>query len=182
MSKIILKIGDCCELMKEVKDGSIDLIVTDPPYNISSTQKIIREGGKFGKAKPINYDFGEWDYGNTNPQSWIPLAVSKLTDNGVFISMVGKREAENMMKTLEDEGMFIRHLGCWCKTNPAPQARKVKWMSGVELFVIATKNKGTGHHYNFEVGQHTDYIITPICMGERKNILWSSNSETRKTF
>ena len=182
MNKIELKIGDCRELMKEINDGSIDLILTDPPYNISSSQKIIRNEGKFGKAKTINYDFGEWDYGNISPNVWVPLAVSKLKDNGVFISMVGKREAENMMKTLEESGMFIRHLGCWCRTNPVPQIRKVKWMSGTELFVIATKNRGGGHHFNYEEGQHPDYILTPICMGNERKMWGHPTQKPEKLF
>ena len=33
---IDLRKGDCLELMKEISDGSIDLIVTDPPYNLTS--------------------------------------------------------------------------------------------------------------------------------------------------
>ena len=32
------KIGDCLELMKELPDKSIDLILTDPPYNIHSLE------------------------------------------------------------------------------------------------------------------------------------------------
>lgn len=35
MSEIILKQGDCLELMKKVKDNSIDLVVTDPPYKMN---------------------------------------------------------------------------------------------------------------------------------------------------
>lgn len=30
--------GDCYELIKELPDKSIDLIVTDPPYQIDKTQ------------------------------------------------------------------------------------------------------------------------------------------------
>ena len=30
-----IECGDCLELMKDIPDGSIDLIVTDPPYLIS---------------------------------------------------------------------------------------------------------------------------------------------------
>lgn len=37
MSEIILKQGDCLELLKKVKDNSIDLVVTDPPYLINIT-------------------------------------------------------------------------------------------------------------------------------------------------
>ena len=31
---VALKQGDCLELMKEIPDGSVDLILTDPPYGI----------------------------------------------------------------------------------------------------------------------------------------------------
>ncbi|KAF5083490.1 DNA adenine methyltransferase YhdJ [anaerobic digester metagenome] len=32
-----LKKGDCLELLSELKDGSIDLLITDPPYAIGTT-------------------------------------------------------------------------------------------------------------------------------------------------
>lgn len=34
---ITLRKGDCLELMKDIPDKSIDLIVTDPPYEFVST-------------------------------------------------------------------------------------------------------------------------------------------------
>lgn len=37
MNKNEIKCGDCLELMKQIPDKSIDLIVTDPPYDISVT-------------------------------------------------------------------------------------------------------------------------------------------------
>ena len=46
----------------------------------------------------------------------------------------------------------------WIKSNPAPQARRVKWQDGSEFFLIATKNKGTGHHYNYKLGQSPDWF------------------------
>ena len=34
--RIDLRQGDCLELMKDIPDKSIDLIVTDPPYKVTS--------------------------------------------------------------------------------------------------------------------------------------------------
>lgn len=31
--------GDCLEVMKNIPDGSIDMIFTDPPYDISATNR-----------------------------------------------------------------------------------------------------------------------------------------------
>jgi len=160
--------GNCIEVMKEWPDESIDIIPTDPPYNISSQTKIVRSGGKFGRARTINLDFGAWDHGVIRPKDWVPLVVEKLKPCGVFVSLYDKRYISHLCDLLEECGMFVRHVAGWHKTNPAPQARKVKWQTALELFVIATKNKGTGHHYNYREGQHHDVITTPICQGNER--------------
>ena len=36
MSKIDLRQGDCLELMKDIPDGSVDMILTDPPYGTTA--------------------------------------------------------------------------------------------------------------------------------------------------
>lgn len=36
MNKIDLRLGDCLELMKDIPDGSIDAIITDPPYGTTA--------------------------------------------------------------------------------------------------------------------------------------------------
>lgn len=163
--------GDCRRVMPELQDAwqnKVNLIATDPPYNISNPTKIIRRGGKFGHAKTISHDFGDWDHGTVKFKDWVPLAVDLLHDHGVFISMCGKRQAGPLCDLLEDLGLFIRHIGVWHKTNPSPQARKVKWQTASEFFVIATMNKGSGHHYNYKEGQHHDVITTPICQGKER--------------
>ena len=38
-SMIDLKHGDCLELMKDIPDGSVDLVLTDPPYNIKKEKE-----------------------------------------------------------------------------------------------------------------------------------------------
>jgi len=56
----------------------------------------------------------------------------------------------------------VRHIGAWIKTNPAPQARRVRWQIGLEFFIIATKNEGTGHHFNYKLGQSPDYFMHSV--------------------
>lgn len=160
--------GDCREVMREWPAESIDMILTDPPYNISNPTKIVRSGGKFGRARTISLDFGAWDHGVIRPKDWVPLAVEKLKPCGVFVSLYDKRYISHVCDLLEELGLTIRHVAGWHKQNPAPQARKVKWQNALELFVIATKNEGTGHHYNYHEGQHHDVITTPICQGNER--------------
>ena len=63
MSEMKLLQGDCLELMKNIPDGSVDLIVTSPPYNLGNTH---HTGDK--RFKPYgkhNDDMKELDY-----QAW----------------------------------------------------------------------------------------------------------------
>jgi len=58
-NKIIL--GDCLEELEKIPDNSIDLVFTDPPYNIRPKNKIFRDY-RSGKNGDISMDFGVWDY------------------------------------------------------------------------------------------------------------------------
>lgn len=63
MSNIELMQGDCLELMKDIPDGSVDLIITSPPYNLGNTH---HTGGKrFKPYGKYNDDMKELDY-----QAW----------------------------------------------------------------------------------------------------------------
>ncbi len=155
--------GDCIGIMKDIPDKSVDLILTDPPYNVSSDTKIIRDGGKFKKAKTIDMNFGDWDWGSILPIDYIDEFVRILKSEGVlclfynmlFVGMIG-------YYLQEKHNFTVRCIGSWVKKNPAPQARKVKWQTGTEMFLVATKNSGTGHHFNYKLGQSPDYFTTSI--------------------
>lgn len=151
--------NDCQKKMKEFPDNSIDLICTDPPYNISKNQKIVRNGGKFKQAKDINLNFGNWDFNKILPANYIDEFVRLLHKNGTLVLFYDKLYLGLVGVYLQDKYNFqVRHIGNWIKNNPAPQARKVKWMNGSESFLIATANKGAGHHFNYKLGQSPDYF------------------------
>lgn len=48
--------GDCLELMNNIPDGSVDLVLTDPPYG----KKADKGTNGFGSAKNRRYG-GGWD-------------------------------------------------------------------------------------------------------------------------
>ena len=51
MTKLNLMRGDCLERMKEIEDGSVDLVFTSPPYNLGNSS-----GGGFSGTK----NKGKW--------------------------------------------------------------------------------------------------------------------------
>ena len=59
MSNIRLILGDCLEKLKEIPDGSVDAVITDPPYGIGETnEKNLSRGGICGEK---DYGHYEWD-------------------------------------------------------------------------------------------------------------------------
>ena len=51
---LLLMKGDCLERMKEIPDGSVDLILTDPPYGTTAckwdSKTLIVTGKQIGRA------------------------------------------------------------------------------------------------------------------------------------
>jgi len=160
-----LILDDCLSIMKTMPDGGFDAIITDPPYNVSITGRQInrRKGTKFEGPKNINLDFGYWDHGQTDWKIYIDDFVRLLKHTGVLIMFYDKLHLGTIGLYLQDKhGFQVRHIGNYIKTNPAPQARKVKWQNGAESFLVATKNKGMGHHFNYKLGQSPDYFMRSV--------------------
>ena len=61
MSEVTLYHGDCLKVMKDLEDGSVDAVITDPPYGIGSNNIIPGGPSKFHKCELINYDKANWD-------------------------------------------------------------------------------------------------------------------------
>ena len=78
MNKIEIKLGDSLQLLKEIPDQSIDLIVTDPPYNL---------GKDYGKTKD-NLEFEEYlDWS----RKWLSECKRILKKDGTIYIFMGVR-------------------------------------------------------------------------------------------
>jgi site-specific DNA-methyltransferase (adenine-specific) len=65
---IDLRLGDCLEIMKSIPDKSIDLVLTDPPYNFEAQGGGIQKGRKYE---------GDWDVRPTKEYFDEMLRISK---------------------------------------------------------------------------------------------------------
>ena len=117
-SKITLYQGDCLEYFSQVPTGSVDLIVTDPPYQIDNT----KAGGKSRLCKRIQSAQDE-------------LTGSNLTegfDKKILDEMLRVCKAPNLYIWCNGKQIpmyldyFVKEHGCtfdiliWAKTNAVP--------------------------------------------------------------
>ena len=61
---------DCLDIMKNIEDNSIDLIVTDPPYKVTSRGSSGNAGGML--LKEINKSGNVFTYNDIKPSQYIP--------------------------------------------------------------------------------------------------------------
>ena len=76
--KLNIICGDAIEEMKKIKDESIDLIVTDPPYNLNKD---------YGKSKD-NLEFEEY---LEFTKSWLKEAKRVLKKDGTIYIFMGMK-------------------------------------------------------------------------------------------
>lgn len=153
---------DCLEYIKSLPDKSIDLILTDPPYNIAqySTGNIYLPG-----REALNNDIAEWDTKPLNPADFLFDFKRILKPNGnIFIftsyNLIGKWH--EVFDTEFDTFQFF----IWHKTNPAPKIFKNGFLNSCEM-IICLWNKG--HKWNFSNQKEMhNFFESPICMAPER--------------
>lgn len=154
--------GDYFEHIKDIPDNSIDLILTDPPYNLSSYST---GNMSFSWRSTINNDLATWDKKVFNPSEVLTDFVRILKPTGnIFVfctyNLLGKWH--EIFDPIFDTFQFM----VWHKTNPAPKIRKAGFLNSCEL-IICMWNKG--HTWNFaKQNEMHNFIETPICMGKER--------------
>jgi site-specific DNA-methyltransferase (adenine-specific) len=131
---INLKQGDCLELMKDIPDGSVDLIITDPPYKITSRgnggnsggmfqKKIVNKGQVFNNNDVSIKDYlGEF-YRMLKPQTHCYI----MTNN--------KNITEFLMAVKDSDFHFVKNL-IWVKDN---KIMGQSYMSQFEYIIFLRK-------------------------------------------
>lgn len=160
--------SDCLEFMKNIPDNSIDLILTDPPYNISQKNMIFRDY-RNGKRADINFDYGEWDY-DWNMIPFLEESKRVLKQYGQWLIFTSEQMFGDYRKWLSKNGHFKQFI-IWEKTNPLPQFRKCGYRQATEIIMWAYKEKPKkiDQHFNFLMQKEMINIFRhPICGGNER--------------
>ena len=137
MVNINLMQGDCLERMKEIPDGWVDMVLTDPPYNIA------RENN-FSTMGRSGIDFGEWDKG-ADLFSYIDECFRVLSKNGSFVVFNDWRNLGDIARYAENVGFVTKDMLRLEKTNPMPRNRDRRYITDYEcaIWFVMPKAKWT---------------------------------------
>lgn len=162
ISKYMLINDDCFSVLRTIPDHSIDLILTDPPYNIA---KYSTGNLKFGWRSEINNDLAEWDLVELHPQDLIEEFKRILKPTGNIFIFCSYNIIGDYHKVFDPEFDTFQFM-VWHKTNPVPNFRKSSFLNSCEL-IISCWNKG--HTWNFSNQKEIhNFIESGICMGNER--------------
>jgi len=144
-----IECADYADFMGRLTAGSVDLVLTDPPYVIS------RETGfsntKLRKYEKVTMDFGEWDKAEIDLSILAAESYRVLRDGGTVIIFYDVWKAGRLKEVLEQAGFGMIRLIIWQKTNPVPLNSKRTYLSNSrEVAVVGVK----GHNPTFNAEYH----------------------------
>ncbi len=153
---------DCFSTLKKIPDNSVNLILTDPPYNIAqySTGNL-----KFDWRSDINNDLAEWDLNPLRPNDLISEFKRILSPKGNIFIFCSYNIIGEYHKVFDPEFDTFQFM-VWHKTNPVPNFRKSSFLNSCEL-IISCWNKGHTWNFTNQKDMH-NFIESGICMGSER--------------
>jgi DNA modification methylase len=150
----MLKNMDCLDFMSELPEGSVDLVLTDPPYGISKKTGFQYGGGEQFNRIKISKDFGKWDH---CPTTTLRRAIEEfyriLRVGGTVIIFYDMWKMQELKDWVEYAGFrMIRKLE-WIKSNPVPLNQYKTYLGNAcEMAIVGTKGAKPTFHGKYDNG------------------------------
>ena len=128
---------DCIETMKRIPDGSIDLMLTDPPYNTTNC---------------------DWEYKINLQQLWVEWERI-LKPNGIWAIFCNEPFTSDLIMSRRG---FFKYKWIWDKDSAAGFLNAYKMpLTGYEEIVIFSRAKMGNHTYNPQITDKAKNLVRP---------------------
>ncbi len=134
---------DALEGLKRLPDESVDLIVTDPPYNIASKGKLTVQRGRLMSTKEAWgswYTFHPFDY-DLFIQQVLSACYRVLKPGGAIYMFTSREDSGFFVRKAEERGFTFHNQLAMVRKSPLPSFGKRNFRSGFELCFYCTKSK-----------------------------------------
>ncbi len=133
---IDLRQGDCLEIMSGMDDSSIDLIVTDPPYKVTSRGGYTSAGGMMlDSAMRSGKVFKE---NSLKIRDWLPVLYDKLKESGHCYIMCNNKNLADFLAAVTDSEFHLVKTMVWAKNN---KIMSQAYMSQTEFILFLRKGR-----------------------------------------
>lgn len=152
--------GDILKMLEFVPDGFADLIIIDPPYNLSKNFN----GMKFASRSQEGYD----EYLAT----WFPAVCKKLKSNG-SLYICGDWKCTSSLQSAVEKELTVLNRITWQREKG--RGAKSNWKNGMEDIWFAVKNPAD-YYFDVEAVKMKRKVLAPYkADGKPKD--WDEESE-----
>ncbi|WP_276781686.1 DNA methyltransferase [Treponema succinifaciens] len=137
--------GDILQMLEFVPDGFADLIIIDPPYNLSKNFN----GMKFASRSQEGYD----EYLAT----WFPAVCKKLKSNGSLYICGDWKCTSSLQRAVERELTVLNRI-TWQREKG--RGAKSNWKNGMEDIWFAVKNPAD-YYFDVEAVKMKRKVLAP---------------------
>ena len=150
--------GDCLEVMKGIPDGSVDAVITDPPYGMTFTS-ITKSTPAFDALKKHDWH-AEF--------LWVQEVARILKEGGAYYVFTNDDDISYLKDAIYKNGLRVYNRLHWIKTNPLPSYQKKSYRGGVELAYYGCKGTSTLYFAERTQQELHCYWMLPIVGGKER--------------
>lgn len=152
-----------------VPNNSVDLVCSDPPYNISTAGVI---AFAYEDRKSMSNDFGEWDW---TPEAeyieqldkWSAEFYRVLREGGTALAFTSEAYMSYFRAALIKAGFKFKNTLIWARPNPKPKPDKTSYVAACDFILFAVK--GEAHTFNYtKHNEMLSYINMPSANGTER--------------
>ena len=157
MKKFELWNGDCLELMKNIPDGSVDLVLTDPPYIVETS------GGGLYKGESVKYN-KEIEFMKNGFSENVLEEICRIMKKINVYFFCSQKQIPILIDFFVNKKKCNWNLICWHKTNVVPACGN-KYLTDTE-YILFFREKGVKVYGTYETKK--TYYVTPTNQKEKK--------------
>lgn len=170
MSKIELYNNNCIDVMRNLEQSCVDLILTDPPYNLGKFMKDRQTNLKkmrenfFGAAGWDDLEYEDWV---AHMDEFFEISSRVLKKGGAVLIFMSLLKVESIVKIAENYGFYYKTTGIWHKLNPMPRNMNLHFINSTEAWIYFINNGRTGT-FNNEGKPIHDFFETSLTPNNEK--------------
>ncbi|MCZ2492066.1 DNA-methyltransferase [Dellaglioa carnosa] len=142
--------GDSFKIMSKMKDSSVDVIITDPPYFLSN------DGFSNSGGKQVSVNKGDWDKAiDFTPEEFYSKFLDEakriLTKDGTICIFGSMHNIYIIGYLLGKKDFKVLNNITWQKSNPAPNLGRRMFTHSTETILWAKREPKSRQIFNYDL-------------------------------
>lgn len=144
---------NCIGAFHTIEDESIDLILTDPPYNLGTFVKNAGRNRNIHSMNRQNFALENWDNMseddfNNMMDEFFKISAQKLKVGGTLLLFCSFLKIGSFVTAAQKYGFYYKTAGVWHKPNPMPRNMNLHFVNSNEAWLYFVNKKKTGTFNN----------------------------------